>query len=651
MRMDKKKVIENLDVKAFYSSELPSIKWNGSGMGQALCPFHEDHKPSLSVNLRTGQFRCFGCNKAGSVFDFYMARRGVDFRTAFNILAKESGLITETQRKLVKTYNYIDESGRLLFQSLRYEPKEFKQRKPDGKGGWIWNLQGVKLVPYSLPDVLKAETVFITEGEKDADNLNALGFTATTNPMGAGKWRSEYNQYFKDKKVAIIPDNDPQGKDHAQTIAKNLKGIAESVKIAELPDLPEKGDVSNWLKKGGTKERLLEIIKDTPEWIPGEPKEKSLLESLLKWNDILTLDIRTEYLLQGLIPKGSITMLFGRGGIGKTSLCLQIARAVAEGIALGDLQTIKTPVYYIDFENPLSVLKERVEKIGHTDNLWVWHISNNPMPPKLDSKDWELYKQLPPGLLIFDTMRASHLLDEDKSKDMALLLCRLKELREMGFDIVFLQHTPKGNEGIYKGSTALLDLADHVLGLEGLKDEDTVEFGKDNIYRFGVRIKTRYEPYHIFLKFNPDIKGFEIAKDPDYEKIEAIYEILRESSEPLKQKELKEKVKTELDLTEGETRRLLKKGEGIAWDIQKGGEKGRALIYTPKSNRIIGQPIYSHPIIPLKPEGDKTPSNNNPSDNTQTLDNTKLDNRTDSVYPINQLEFLDLEHKEVEIIK
>jgi hypothetical protein len=107
--VDKEEIINRLDVKAFYSSELPSIKWNGAGMGMALCPFHEDNKPSLSANQNTGQFKCFGCNESGSVFDFYMKRHSVDYRTAFNSLAKEAGLTTEPQEKIIKTYDYVNE--------------------------------------------------------------------------------------------------------------------------------------------------------------------------------------------------------------------------------------------------------------------------------------------------------------------------------------------------------------------------------------------------------------------------------------------------------------------------------------------------------------------------------------------------------------
>jgi DNA primase len=238
----KKQILENLDIKKFYLAELPSLKSIGSDRGQALCPFHEDKKPSLSVNFKTGYFKCFGCERKGSIFDYYKKKHGVNFRAAIFALSSEAGLTDKAE--ISKTYDYVDESGNFLFQVVRYKPKRFSQRRRDGDEGWINNIKGVLLVPYNLPDVLKAKSVIIVEGEKDADNLHNIGLVGTCNPMGAGKWRTDYNQYFKGKKVAIIPDNDSPGKKHATAVAKHLKYTAESVKIVEIPGVQEHGDIS-----------------------------------------------------------------------------------------------------------------------------------------------------------------------------------------------------------------------------------------------------------------------------------------------------------------------------------------------------------------------------------------------------------------------
>ena len=171
-------------------------------------------------------------------------------------------------------YDYTDEHGNLLYQVVREQyaiGKSFHQRRSDGKGGWINNLTGVKTTIYRLPEVIEAvrsgKTVFIVEGEKDVETLRNLQLTATTNPMGAGKWKKSYNRYLKDADVVILPDNDAIGKKHAEDIAEGMINVARSIKIVELPDLEEHEDVTDWITKhGGTKEKLLQLVAGTSQY-------------------------------------------------------------------------------------------------------------------------------------------------------------------------------------------------------------------------------------------------------------------------------------------------------------------------------------------------------------------------------------------------
>jgi hypothetical protein len=169
---------------------------------------------------------------------------------------------------IVATYDYYDDEGRLLYQVTRHSPKDFRQRRPNGKGGWVWNLAGVTRVPYRLKELLAAspnEWVFIPEGEKDCDHLAELGLLATTNPQGAGKWAklddAAVRRALSGRKVAILPDNDDAGWQHAKAVAWRLKDVAAEVRIVELPDLPDKGDVSDWLLAGGNADQLIELVE------------------------------------------------------------------------------------------------------------------------------------------------------------------------------------------------------------------------------------------------------------------------------------------------------------------------------------------------------------------------------------------------------
>ena len=135
--------------------------------------------------------------------------------------------------RAVETYDYTDEHENLLYQVVRLEPKDFRQRRPDGAGGWVWKLEDVRRVLYRLPELLSVEPdelVLVCEGEKDADRARLMGFAATTNAGGAQKWRPEYAEPLRGRPTAIIPHNDKDGREHAEKVARSLYGKAASVK-------------------------------------------------------------------------------------------------------------------------------------------------------------------------------------------------------------------------------------------------------------------------------------------------------------------------------------------------------------------------------------------------------------------------------------
>src|SRR5262249_26307930 len=179
---------------------------------------------------------------------------------------------------IIATYDYNDESGVLLFQVVRRATKDFRQRRPNGKGGWIWLLGNTRRVLYRLPEVggavASGRMVLVVEGEKDADNLRKLGFTATCNAGGDSKWRAEYNESLHDADVVIIEDNDDAGRAHVAQVASSLHCIAQRVRALDLdqawPECPAKGDISDWIEAGGTAEALSALVEALPEWTPPE---------------------------------------------------------------------------------------------------------------------------------------------------------------------------------------------------------------------------------------------------------------------------------------------------------------------------------------------------------------------------------------------
>jgi putative DNA primase/helicase len=218
-----------------FLSKLNKVKKSGDKY-MSLCPAHDDKNLSLSITSDKEKIivHCF----AGCSTESVLQSLGLNMADLF--------FNHKIQRpKIVKTYDYTDEMGKLLFQVCRLEPKSFRQRHKDGSGQWIYSMSGVRRVLYHLPEVIKAPAIYFVEGEKDADNLMASGVVATTSPGGANAWRDSYAQPLYSKRVILIPDNDPPGHAYAGQVACSLRGKANVSCIL----LPCK-DVSDWLNQG-----------------------------------------------------------------------------------------------------------------------------------------------------------------------------------------------------------------------------------------------------------------------------------------------------------------------------------------------------------------------------------------------------------------
>lgn len=228
----------------------------------ALCPAHEDRRASLTV--RTGpDGRALVYCHAGCTIDAIIDRLGLEYGDLFDT-PRSKGYEPE------RAYDYLDRNRNLLFQVTRFFPKDFRQRTPKLEGGWHPGLNGSPRVLYRLPEVLDAASqgrvIFVVEGEKDADALVEMGFIATTCSGGAGKWIEDYIPSLAGAHLVILPDNDDIGKAHACQIAQYQYPTAKSVRIIELPGLPLKGDVSDWLEGGGTASLLKDLVRTTPRY-------------------------------------------------------------------------------------------------------------------------------------------------------------------------------------------------------------------------------------------------------------------------------------------------------------------------------------------------------------------------------------------------
>jgi KaiC/GvpD/RAD55 family RecA-like ATPase len=336
------------------------------------------NRGSLSIDLANGRWFDHEANRGGGVFELIRRQRH-DQPAAW---LRREGLLRApyifTDPGIVETYDYCDENGTLLFQVVRFEPKDFRQRRPDGHGGWNWKLGDIRRVPYRLPELIRAvaagETIYIPEGEKDCDNLRAIGLAATTNPGGAKKWRGEYSEYLRGADVAVLPDNHAEGREHGDQIVASLRGVAKRIRVLDIgkhwAECPDKGDISDWLAAGGSAEKLKAIVDALQEVStsvdnPISGKQPNERLKPLTLSELFDLEIKErEMLLSPILPEKGLVMVYAYRGVGKTHVALGIGYAVASGGTFLKWSAPKARrVLLVDGEMPAASLRERLAGI------------------------------------------------------------------------------------------------------------------------------------------------------------------------------------------------------------------------------------------------------------------------------------------------
>jgi hypothetical protein len=494
------------DFHSFYSKYLPKIKAAGGNEYQALCPFHDDTDPSFNFNNQNGAYYCHGCGKKGGFFHFYAKINGHDTKRDFPKILKgiaaDFGINSDKpKRRIIATYDYVDLQGNCLFQVCRMEPKSFRQRRPDGKGGWIYkdvfNKQkgGVDPILYNLPQVHQAQEVLLVEGEKDVETLKDLGFVATTCPMGAKKWREAYNETLKGKDVVLIPDNDNEGRQYMAQVGAAIKDGVASLKWLEVPELPSKGDISDYIIKFTDKEiaaeRIVLLLNDAKPYEP--PKPKSYEDAFLNADEFQTLPLPPKQTyLDPWLTEQSITLISGWRGVGKTWFGMALVDALTSGEGFGpwDL-TNSISCAYIEAEMASQDVQERLNWLNPSKTrqhpLWIYsdsHAAELGLPRShLLNEKWRdfikrnlLTRKI--KLLVLDNLASlASGIDENSKKDWDPINGWLLELRFAGIATVMFHHVSK--EGSQRGTSGREDNIDNSIMLKPPPDytsEDGARF-------------------------------------------------------------------------------------------------------------------------------------------------------------------------------
>jgi len=436
--------------------------------------------------------------------------------------AKKAEQPTQRSSGIVARYGYKDAGGKLIFEVVRREPKKFYVRHPDGAGGWVNDLKGVERVLYHLPELLTAdpaEAIWIAEGERDVDNLVKLGLVATTNPGGACKWRQEYSEALRGRFVGILPDNDPIGRDHADRVARSLDGIASCVRILNLPNLPDKGDVSDWLKAGGSVSQLRELLARTPEYrltqeiFSAPTREQVRAETKLQFRTASELagelPEEVEWMVRPWVAAGSMTSLSGKvKAAGKTTLILHVVGAVLDGADFLGEPTCKTSVVYLT-EQPAPSFKEALKGAGllHRDDLLILTFDKaiGSCWDEIMARTLAECKRLESRLLVVDTLPQFVRLPGDSENDAGAALRAFEPLQRAlanGIAVIVITHERKAGGEVStsgRGSTAFGGVPDILLTLSRCEGN-----GHPNLRVIGALSRFPATPTELVIELTPN---------------------------------------------------------------------------------------------------------------------------------------------------
>lgn len=385
-------------------SRLKRVRKTGAGW-VASCPCRDDDSnPSLSVSEGDDGRVLMNCHlgAAGCSVPQICSSMGL---TMDDLFPKKDKPV-EPKLTLTNTYNYFDAFGELLFQKLRYVDqdgkKTFRQRRPDGDG-WSYSLGDLPKVLYNLPAVAEAVengvTVWLVEGEKDADTMTAAGFVATTMPGGAGKWLDLHTDTLAEATVNIVADNDEPGVKHAVMVAEKLQAAGCKVTVLRTP---RGKDVSEFFGMDGTVEGLVPLDDSASDVREEDDKFSRLADEvvailsredlsevqrlakasillskasspdvvpqgkLVDWQDFINEDVDDSYdwIIPGVIERQERVIVVAAEGVGKTMLARQIAICSAAGIhpfKFSHMKPITTLT--IDLENPERIIRRTSRKI------------------------------------------------------------------------------------------------------------------------------------------------------------------------------------------------------------------------------------------------------------------------------------------------
>lgn len=428
----------------------------GSGSIQSLCPIHEadgkPHKPSLSV--------AHG-DKVDVVMTCHAGCSHSDILKALGIQSTSKA----DKRHEVATYPYHDASGRVVFEKVRYEPKDFRIRHHDDSGDYVYKLpRGIEPPLYRLPAVKAAmasgEPIYFVEGCKDADRLVAAGLCATTNFEGATgkKWRDSYTVALTGADLVLLPDNDEPGRAHTRNIAMALSGKARRIRTLELSGLPVKGDVSDWLNLGHSIDELKALV----EGLDSPMVESAKSNLIVPLSEFIGTPKPTTWRVRRLLPAASIVQFFGDPSAGKSFLTVDLSCHIATGKPWFGRPVKQCVVLYMIGEG-LEGLKRRFEAWKtYRGDVSDEFLKVTQRPFRLDPEGAQTILNevaampVKPEFVVIDTLNTMLDGNENDARDIGRFFDVLKQFTtQYGATVVYNHHPGHNNKERSRGHSGI----------------------------------------------------------------------------------------------------------------------------------------------------------------------------------------------------
>lgn len=486
-------------------------------MGQSLvarCPFHDDRHASMSFNFAKGGWYCHTEAAGGGMVDFEMRLHSTSPSDAMAAVKAVAGIAQgsfqfSSSGKPEAIYEYRDEAGRLLFQVVRTRDprtgkKRISNRRTVGKDGWEYSIEGTRRVLYHLGEVIRASDVFVVEGEKCADAVRAAycgwrgesdacvadGFTATTNPHGAGKWKEEFAPFFAGKRVVLVPDPDAPGRSHMEMVAASIARYAVGVKWLTLPGASEKDDIADYLKDHEWPE-VQALATRAPFW--QRPDASGLFVSASEF--IRHVPEEVEWRVEGVIEKGTSGFIIALPKSGKSFATVALAASLASGSDwLGCRIPTPTRVALVSREDAPGLTARRLRRaflglgLSPDDAMWGERllVNTRQQSPSLmlddDAQLAELITAMQAKRIefcILDVLNVLHDADENDNSEMRRVLARVSQIRtEVGCQVCIVHHSVKEWDDnktlsqLARGSSAISGFAEFLIGVR-MVDETT----------------------------------------------------------------------------------------------------------------------------------------------------------------------------------